>query len=353
MRRVFFPLIVVVTGLLAFSFAPRLQVQPAPAAVDATDPNAPGGPRPDLTAEQLAAFNEGKLLFTQKLPKLGPFFNDQACADCHFVPTLGGSGDLVHVAVMGPGAHGDVEPYRRHALPGWKVPVPPSNASRRIAPPLNGLGLIERIHDETIRAACGKGHVDFAKGQGSLPANEIARFGIKPFLGTVVDFVGGALFSESSVTNPVEGTPDEDDFPDPEVDAAYVEKLAAYVRGLKPPGRNGTDAAGEAVFQELGCASCHVPDMPPADDVYSDFCLHRMGDVLADGIFDHEAKGDEYRTSPLWGLRFRNLYLHDGRADTLEEAIESHGGEADPAASAFRSASSDRREALLRFLRTL
>lgn len=311
-------------------------------------------PSPDLSEQEMAAFLAGQQLFRNALPFHGPEFNDIACADCHFTPTTGGSGDLVHVAPMGPNAsNDDVELHRRHAVAGRTLPQPPPNVSHRVAPPLYGLGLIERIPDETIRAACGPGgHVNFAKMQGSQPVNRIARFGVKPFLGTVPDFVGAALFSESSVTNPVEGTPDDDEHKDPEVDRAYVELLAAYVRGLPRPGPSGTEPAGEAAFHSFGCASCHVPDMPPAMGVYSDFCVHPMGPELADGIVDHEAKGDEFRTTPLWGLRFRTHYLHDGRAMTVHDAIVAHGGNAEAAASAYRHAADDLRAALLRFLAT-
>ena len=330
------------------------EAEPSPPTVSPEDIAQLGQPRDDLSPEELAAFQEGKKLFTAKLPKLGPLYNDQACADCHSAPTVGGGGDRVHVAQMGPGPGGrDVEPYRRHALPGWEVPSLPGGVSRRIAPPLYGLGLIEQIPDQTIRAACGQGHVDSAKQQGELPHNQVARFGAKPFVGTVADFVDSALFSESSVTSPIGRATDDDAFPDPEVDAAFVAKLTAFVRGLRPPGRNGTDAAGEKVFHSLGCAGCHVPDMPPAMNVFSDFCLHRMGDGLADGIIDHEAKGDEFRTAPLQGLRFRRIYLHDGRASTLDGAITAHGGEATASVHRYENATSQEREALLRFLHTL
>ncbi len=320
-----------------------------------TDVAALGQPRADLSPAELAAFNEGKRRFVEKLPGLGPLFNDQACGDCHFLPTLGGGGSPEHAAIVGPGEGNDVEAYRRHALPGWTVPTPPPNASHRIPPPLYGLALIEQIPDDAIRAACAAsgGHVDSAKAQGSLPRNKVARFGIKPFVGTVPDFVDAALLSEASVTGVLDGAKDDDAFPDPEADGAYIETLAAYVRGLPPPPRDGTDAAGEAAFKSFGCASCHVPDMPPAMGVYSNFCLHRMGDGLADGISDHEAKGDEFRTKPLWGLRFRPLYLHDGRASTLDEAITAHGGQASAAVTAYRNASDEQRAALLRFLKTL
>ena len=130
---------------------------------DGSDLGDLGHPRPDLTADELAGFAEGQRLFTQKPPGIGPLFNDQACSDCHSVPTLGGSGTLEHVAI----------------------------------------------------------------------------------------------------------------------------------------------------------------------------------------------KGDEFRTTPLWGLRFKKLFLHDGRVSTIVDAVTAHGGEASAAVTAYRNASSEQREALLRFLRTL
>lgn len=311
-------------------------------------------PRPGLTPEQLAAFEAGKALFVQKHPTLGPLYNAETCANCHFIPTLGGSGDLAHAAHVAPNKDsGDVEPYRKYALPGATVPDLPANVSRLIPPPLFGLGLVEQIPDETIRAACGTGHPDPAKLQGSLPRNTVARFGYKPFVGTVADFVDGALLMENSITSPLDKSKDDDAFPDPEVDVAFVETIAAFVRGLPPPPRNGNDAAGEAAFKALGCATCHVPDMPPAMGVFSDFCVHGMGAALANGIVDHTAKGDEYRTTPLWGLRFKKVYLHDGRATTVDAAIAAHDGEALAAATAYKQAPEAQRAALLRFLDTL
>jgi CxxC motif-containing protein (DUF1111 family) len=46
-------------------------------------------------------------------------------------------------------------------------------------------------------------------------------------------------------------------------------------------------------------------------------------------------------------------YLHDGRAETLEEAIEHHGGEAVDVAARFRALPPDQRAAIVTFLRTL
>jgi CxxC motif-containing protein (DUF1111 family) len=289
---------------------------------------------------------------------MGPLYNDTTCANCHAIPTVGGSGDLDHAYYIGIGTVMEVELYRTHALPGWDVPPRPAGVGPRIAPPLYGLGLVEQIPDETIRGACGSGHPTKAKDQGSLPRNRIARFGIKPFLGTLVDFAGSELLAQLMVTNSLEGTSDRygrdgDAYPDPEVGRDFIEKLAAYIRSLPPPARNGGDPAGESAFRSFGCAACHVPDMPPATGVFSDFCVHSMGNALADGIVDHTAQSDEFRTAPLWGLRFRKIYLHDGRAKTLNEAIMMHDGEAQGASRAYAVAAPDERAALLRFLDTL
>jgi CxxC motif-containing protein (DUF1111 family) len=45
---------------------------------------------------------------------------------------------------------------------------------------------------------------------------------------------------------------------------------------------------------------------------------------LADDILQGLAKGDEFRTAPLWGLGQRIFFLHDGRTNDLEEAIQAH-----------------------------
>ena len=49
-----------------------------------------------------------------------------------------------------------------------------------------------------------------------------------------------------------------------------------------------------------------------------------MGPGLADDILQGAARGDEFRTSPLWGLGQRIFFLHDGRTSDLLEAIRAH-----------------------------
>ena len=77
-----------------------------------------------------------------------------------------------------------------------------------------------------------------------------------------------------------------------------------------------------------------------------------MGPELADGIAMSLASGSEFRTQPLWGLRHHAPYLHDGRADTIEDAILAHGGEALQSRNNYNTLPAVDRTAVLRFLGT-
>ena len=50
------------------------------------------------------------------------------------------------------------------------------------------------------------------------------------------------------------------------------------------------------------------------------------------------------------GLRFREAFLHDGRAKTIEESILLHGGEAGRSRDRFAGLAPLERWALLKFL---
>jgi CxxC motif-containing protein (DUF1111 family) len=84
-----------------------------------------------------------------------------------------------------------------------------------------------------------------------------------------------------------------------------------------------------------------------------------MGEALADNRPDFEATGQEWRTSPLWGLGLTQTvlpysgYLHDGRARTIEEAILWHGGEAEGSKQQFMALKKESRQAFLKFLNSL
>lgn len=61
----------------------------------------------------------------------------------------------------------------------------------------------------------------------------------------------------------------------------------------------------------------------------------------------------EWKTPPLWGVADTAPYLHDGRAETLEEAILWHGGEATSSRDAYQQLPRDDRDLVLAFLSTL
>jgi len=84
--------------------------------------------------------------------------------------------------------------------------------------------------------------------------------------------------------------------------------------------------------------------------------LHHKGDGLRDDISQGLAKGDEFRTAPLWGLGQRLFFLHDGRTGELLEAIQQHsspGSEANTVVNNFNSLTTQEKQDILNFLRSL
>ena len=78
-----------------------------------------------------------------------------------------------------------------------------------------------------------------------------------------------------------------------------------------------------------------------------------MGSELADGMEMGSAKGNEWRTTPLWGLSQRLFFLHDGRTTSLVDAISAHGGEAAHVRDRYYHLKPSERRALVDFLKSL
>ena len=137
--------------------------------------------------------------------------------------------------------------------------------------------------------------------------------------------------------------------------------MTRYLQLLAPPPRAQADAPeqaqrGEELFSSIGCADCHTPSLEGADGpvyLYSDLLLHEILAADMQGIEDASANVREFRTAPLWGLRLSAPYLHDGRADTIADAIVGHAGEADATRARFLDLSDADRAALVTFLETL
>lgn len=151
--------------------------------------------------------------------------------------------------------------------------------------------------------------------------------------------------------------------------ALFMESLAPPPRALGDDWRNRRDIErGEKVFEEIGCADCHVnrtfiTPRRPFNGVpggyrfkpYSDFLAHDMGS-LGDRIGntgDTEETTRLMRTQPLWGARFNTSFLHDGRAADIPSAIEAHDGQARRARRNYQRLRSRDQEALVKFVLSL
>jgi CxxC motif-containing protein (DUF1111 family) len=362
-----------------------------------------GEPLADLTPGQQAQFRAGKEVFEREFTPetgLGPLFNSVSCAECHEDPVLGGTGDEVEVHATrfvlrgscdplfdqgGPVIQQDATPLLQ-ALGILKEQVP-TNATaqaRRSTPPLFGFGLVDAIPEETLlsREDPHDGNHDGVSGRANRAIDgRVGRFGRKAAVATLFDFNAGAFPQEQGVTtplSPVEETingrpvpPETDPAPDPEITLADIEKVTSFTRFLAPPPRltftNFHDQylarRGEKLFAQLNCAVCHVPKMKTGPNkiraldrktvaLYSDLLVHDMGPGLAD-ICLGQAHPAEFRTEMLMGLRFRQQFLHDGSAKTVEEAIERHGGEAQRSRDKFKGLNKEDKEALLKFLNSI
>ena len=134
------------------------------------------------------------------------------------------------------------------------------------------------------------------------------------------------------------------------------------------PGGAASIANGRQLFRAIGCALCHTPSFTTqashltpglsnaAANLFSDIEIHHMGIGLADNVSQGGAGGDQFRTSPLWGLGQRIFFLHDGRTSNLLSAIEAHqssGSEATQVEENFDLLSPSQQQDLLNFLRSL
>ncbi len=375
---------------------------------NALPPTAPGEPVPGLTARERGRFLLGRALFERLATAeegLGPLYNAERCSDCHDEPVVGGGSARLPVlkatrfalgrcdlleAQGGDNVQRRVTDLARElGLAPEVVPESATATSLVLAPPLLGLGLLEAVPDSVLQEWEDPDDADADGISGRLPRvargparGRAARFGRKGEAAAIEGFVDAALRFELGFTTP--GHPSEeprngvpvpaaaDPMPDPEIDGETLGLLADYVRLLAPPAPEApgsgqaadTIARGAALFRQIGCASCHRPELrtgaaaAPAALAgravfpYSDMLLHDMGPALAD-VCGSDAAPGELRTAPLWGLRHRTRLLHDGRASSPAEAVAAHAGEGTSARDAFAALPPDGRRAVIRFLMSL
>jgi len=274
-----------------------------------------------------------------------------------------------------------------------------TSSSIRIAQMMIGLGLIENIAEENILKL---EDVDDSDGDGiSGKANyswdlqenkfKLGRFGWKASQPTVLQQTADAFYHDMGLSNKfypnasnctesqvecnksISGNSEiYDNF---EVSNDQLDLVTFYSSQLGvPAARNQKKPdviAGRKLFYDIGCNSCHVEKHITRGDgpfenlnnqvisPYSDFLLHDMGEGLSDDVPEFQANGNEWRTPPLWGIGLtkivsgRESYLHDGRAETLEEAILWHGGESILTINKFKKLDINQRNQILKFISSL
>jgi CxxC motif-containing protein (DUF1111 family) len=264
--------------------------------------------------------------------------------------------------------------------------------SPRVAPFIVGMGLLENVPDALLLARADphdrdqngiSGRVNIVwDGVRNRPA--IGRFGWKASVASLLQQTAGAYNGDMGITSSLfpaetcEGFRPGCERHDAEVSDDVIEATTFYQASLGVPARRSLDDAtvrrGELVFYAAGCAGCHTPTLysepysgpgrarlrvAAVIHPYTDLLLHDMGPALADNRPDFRARGDEWRTPPLWGIGLVGVvnghtnFLHDGRARSLLEAVLWHGGEAERSREAVRRLPAPWREALVAFLQSL
>ena len=308
-------------------------------------------------------------------------------------------GQIVITYEEAPGRYPDGTPYSLRQ-PVYSIedlefgPLHPSvQTSPRIAPAIIGMGLLEAISEARILALADP---DDANGDGISGRPNfvwdvrrvmlaLGRFGWKANQPTVEQQAAGAFLGDIGITSslfPDENCPSSQGeclrVPNggaPEIPDSRLEKVTLYAQTLAVPAmRDPEDSEvkqGARLFVQSQCSVCHTPrhetgDTHPVAPLreqvifpYTDLLLHDMGPGLADNRPDGQASGTEWRTPPLWGIGLvetvngHTMFLHDGRARSIEEAILWHGGEAEGARRRFMGLAAQERKALIRFLMSL
>lgn len=201
---------------------------------------------------------------------------------------------------------------------------------------------------------------------------------------------------------------DKDGYSD-ELTRGDLTALVAFQATLPVPGTilPNNDKAKKAVnkgrvlFQDIGCVSCHIPELrvdnpvftepspfnprgklQPTDvnnplkidltkegagphlkreadgsvlvPAFTDLKRHKMGPLLNNEVvIEAGVPTDEWITRKLWGFASEPPFLHHGRATLISEAILAHGGEAKLARDRFDNLPGTQKSEIVEFLKTL
>ena len=377
--------------------------------------------------------------------------DSNSCMGCHNQPRSGGGGDFVtSVFVLG------------QSLDPVSESINPEFSNERNTLGMFGSGPIEmlaremttdlhRIREEALLESAASNELVtmslLAKGisfgqitanpDGSLDLSQIEGIDsdliIKPFhqAGVVVSirqFTNNAMnhhhgmqAEERFDLDPLKGEDYDQDGVERELTIGDITAVTLFQASLGVPGRVIPEDAdehaivlrGEDVFHQIGCTSCHIPELRlenrfysepnpynPSDNfsdldqaysydmttqgegpyldregegavvrAYTDFKRHNLCDELdrsesiryycneqlAQDRPDQDGKSGEefFITRKLWDVGSSAPYGHRGDLTTITDAILNHGGEAREAQDVFANLPLDDQEAVVKFLKTL
>jgi CxxC motif-containing protein (DUF1111 family) len=362
------------------------------------------GPLDGLTGAENRQHLEGAAEFDEVyVPEigLGSIFVSNSCVSCHAGVGKGhlfttltrfGQTDSTGNKMLHLGA----PQLQNRALPGFQPENLPSGASAaKFTPPINaGLGLLELVSDADLLAMSdpkdvNKDGISGVPNWNHIPnyvipkpnamvqnGKYICRFGKKASVYDLLQQTANAFNQDMGVTSVFEP---KDPYThleiDPEVSSTNIQKVVFYLQTLQTPiQRTPNDPnvlIGNQLFMKIGCNDCHKETLKTGDSPvaalsnqtfhpYTDLLLHDMGNSLNDNYTEGSALTSEWRTPPLWGLGLSpisqggNYFLmHDGRARSIEQAIEMHDGEAANSKNKYINLNQQDKTNLLQFLKSL
>ena len=390
------------TGLMIITLAQAChKLEPAaPSDEDLLD-----GPVSGLSTAQNRRFLDGDIAFNDEVfnsaSGLGSIFVATSCGSCHAGDGKGhpfttltrfGQKDSTGNQFL----HMGGPQLQNRAIPGYEPEKIPAGATfSNFTPPANtGLGFLELVSDADLIALSDPddadgdgisgvpnwndlpGFISPRPGAISKSGKYIHRFGKKAAAYNLLHQTVNAYNQDIGITStfaPADVYSGLDT--DPEVSDKTIHDVVFYLQTLKAPiPRRQSDPAvikGKELFVQAGCESCHrqtlktgpSPVEPLSNKTfhpYTDLLLHDMGPGLDDGYTEGRAKTAEWRTPPLWGLGLspnsqggKYYLMHDGRANSIKQAIELHGGEATSSKNKFLQLTGPDQSALIQFLESL
>jgi len=376
------------------------------------------------TARGNGRFEDNKFIFSERETiedGLGPTYNDTGCVECHQFVDVGGfaqqmefrAGHITNGAfVDAPGgqlihARATDSDIVEHISTAETV------KAFRVVTSAIGDGFVEAIANDTLQNNVAAQPLAQRGTLTTVPVTEannalrIGRFGWKAQQASLLSFAGDAYLNEMGITNPFDGfggrsssaadagthenpastaegvinvtSPSPfDPVADPEDDGDDVLAFADFMAATRAPGRQNpipaAAAAGDSLFNAVGCNVCHTRTFTTAAPgtlinggaftvpaalgnkiihPFSDFALHNIG--TGDGIVQNAGQGsaNQMRTAPLWGIRARNRFMHQGLNVTIFDTIQLHAGQATTARNNFNSLTATQQNNLIAFVLSL